>query len=387
MNLVPEILSLADELAAIRQDIHAHPEIGFQETRTADLVAQRLEQLGVEVHRGIGGTGVVGIIYGKGGGKRIGLRADMDALPMEEATGLPYASKTVGVFHGCGHDGHTTMLLGAAHYLTQSKNIDGDIVLIFQPAEEGLGGASRMIEDGLFERFPCDEIYGLHNWPGAPVGRISLTKGVAMAAADTFDIEITGRGAHGAQPHHSVDSVMVATTIAQALQTIVSRNIDPLKSAIVSVTQIHAGSAYNVIPETAFLAGTIRSFDDDVRALIASRLTSLAQNIAEGFDAEARVKIVPRFSVLRNSDIQAEAAMQIAADLVGATCAQYDPEPKSGSEDFAEMLAIVPGAYLMIGQGPGASLHNPAYNFNDDIIPIGASLLARIAETRANLLF
>jgi amidohydrolase len=384
MNLVPEILSLADQLTAIRQDIHAHPEIGFQETRTAQIVAERLEQLGIEVHRGIGGTGVVGIIRGQTAGKRIGLRADMDALPMEETTYLPYASKTAGVFHGCGHDGHTTMLLGAAHYLATSKDFAGEIVLIFQPAEEGLGGASRMIADGLFKRFPCDEIYGLHNWPGAPVGRISLTKGVAMAAADTFDIQISGRGAHGAQPHHAVDSIMVATSIAQALQTIVSRNVDPLKAAIVSVTQIHAGSAYNVIPETAFLGGTIRSFDEDVRALISRRLTALAQNIAEGFGAEARVTIEPRFSVLRNSEDQAEAAMQIARDLVGHDLAQFDAEPKSGSEDFAEMLALVPGAYLMIGQGEGPSLHNPAYDFNDAITPIGASLLARIAQARAS---
>ena len=385
MQLIPEILSLADDLATIRQDIHAHPEIGFQEMRTSRLVAERLESIGVEVHRGIGGTGVVGIIRGQGAGKRIGLRADMDALPMDEATQLPYASKNKGAFHGCGHDGHTTMLLGAAQYLSQTRNFKGEIVVIFQPAEEGLGGASRMIADGLFDRFPCDEIYGLHNWPGAPVGHISLTKGVAMAAADTFDIEITGRGAHGAQPQHAVDPVMVAATVAQALQTIVSRNIDPLKSAIVSVTQIHAGSAYNVIPETAFLGGTIRSFDEDVRALIAHRLTSLALNIAEGFGAEANVKIEPRFSVLRNSEVQSEAALQIARDLVGEELACFDAEPKSGSEDFAEMLAIVPGAYLMIGQGDGPSLHNPAYNFNDAITPIGASLLARIAETRASL--
>lgn len=385
MNLVPEILSFADEITALRRDIHAHPEIGFQEHRTADLVASYLERYGIETHRNIGGTGVVGVLRGKGNGRNIGLRADMDALPMQEATGLAYASCHSGVFHGCGHDGHTVMLLAAARYIAGSPQLEGDVIFIFQPAEEGLGGAARMIADGLFTRFPCDEIYALHNWPGAPLGRVSLTKGVAMAAADTFDIEIEGRGAHGAQPHLAIDPVMVATSIAQALQTIISRNVDPLKSAIVSVTQIHAGSAYNVIPETAFLGGTIRSFDDDVRHLIAERITALAMRIAEGFGAVAKVKITPRFSVLRNAPTQSEAAMKVAQGVVGAGLIAYDGEPKSGSEDFAEMLALVPGAYLILGQGEGPFLHNPAYDFNDAVAPIGASLLARIAQERSAL--
>jgi len=383
MNLAPAIVDFSKELTLIRRDIHAHPEIGFEENRTSQIVADHLQAWGAEVHRSIGGTGVVGVINGKGPGRRIGLRADMDALPMAEATGFSHASKTPGVFHGCGHDGHTTMLLGAARHLASTRNFAGQIVLIFQPAEEGLGGARRMIADRLFDRFPCDEIYGLHNWPGAPLGRISLTRGVAMAAADTFDIHISGRGAHGAQPHHAVDPIMVATAIAQALQTIVSRNVDAVKSAIVSITQIHAGSAYNVIPETAFLGGTIRTFEPAVRDLIAQRITSLAHSIAEGFGAEATVAIEPRFSALRNDDRLAEAAMQVAAEIVGPTLAEYDELPKTGSEDFAEMLAIVPGAYLLLGQGEGPALHNPRYDFNDAAIPIGATLLARLAEARA----
>ena len=241
-----------------------------------------------------------------------------------------------------------------------------------------------MIKDGLFERFPCEEIYGLHNWPGAPLGRLSLKRGVAMAAADTFDIHISGRGAHGAQPQNSIDPIMVATAIAQALQTIVSRNVDPVKPAIVSVTQIHAGTAYNVIPQTAFLGGTIRTFDGEVRDLIASRIATLARSIAEGFGAEAKVTIESRFSALRNDDRLAEAAMQVAASIVGEGLAEYDERPQTGSEDFAEMLTVVPGTYLLLGQGEGPALHNPRYDFNDAAIPIGATLLARLAEARAS---
>ena len=381
MNLVPEILAFADDLTRIRRDIHAHPEIGFDEHRTAALVADALGEWGVQVHRGIGGTGVVGIIRGNGAGRRIGLRADMDALPMDEASGVPHASTRAGVFHGCGHDGHTTMLLGAARYLSQTRRFGGEVVLVFQPAEEGLGGAARMLADGLFDRFPCDEIYGLHNWPNAPVGRISLKPGVALAAADQFDITITGRGAHGAQPQHAVDPVMVASALAQALQTIVSRNVDPLRTAILSVTLMRAGTAHNVIPETAHLGGTIRTFDAGIRQLVAERLEALAKGIAQGFGASATVRVDPRFSALVNSEAQAAAAMEVARSLVGSL-AQLDTDPLTGSEDFADMLAKVPGAYLLVGSGPGPALHNPAYDFNDAILPIGASLLARLAEAR-----
>lgn len=382
MNLIPEIVARTDELTALRRDLHAHPEIGFEEVRTAALVAERLESWGIETHRGIGGTGVVGVIHGTGPGRRIGLRADMDALPMDEGTGAAHASRSAGRFHGCGHDGHTVMLLAAAQYLSETRRFPGAVILIFQPAEEGLGGAARMVAEGLFDRFPCDEIYALHNWPGAALGRISLKPGVAMAAADTFDITLQGRGAHGAQPQHAVDPVMAATALAQALQTIVSRNVDPLRTAILSVTRLLAGSAYNVIPESAQLGGTIRTFDPETRALIATRLTDLAHAIAQGFGARAEVQITSRFSALCNSPAQAEAAMQIAAGLVGPDLAQLDADPKTGSEDFAEMLSHVPGAYLLLGQGDGPPLHNPAYDFNDAVIPIGASLLARIAELR-----
>lgn len=382
MNLIPEIVSFAPELTRIRQDLHANPEIGFREQRTSSLVADMLASWGIEVHRNIGETGVVGVIRGNVSGRRIGLRADMDALPMQEATGLPYASRNPDAFHGCGHDGHTTILLGAARYLAQTRRFSGEVILIFQPAEEGLGGAQRMLADGLFDRFPCDEIYALHTWPNAPVGRISLKPGAAMAAADSFDIIITGRGSHGAQPQYAIDPVMVAVSIAQALQTIISRNVDPLKTAILSVTQIHAGSAHNVIPDTARLSGTIRTFDEGIRTLIAERIQRLAESIAAGFGANAELVLDSRFSVLMNTPAQSEAAITIARDLVGPALTQIDTDPLTGSEDFADMLKHVPGAYLLLGQGTGPNLHNPKFDFNDDVAPIGASLLARIAEIR-----
>ena len=273
MPTIDRIDGYAEELTAIRRDLHAHPEIGFEEVRTSGIVAEKLKGWGIEVHRGLGGTGVIGVLKGKGnGGKRIGLRADMDALPMEENTNLKWRSTIPGRFHGCGHDGHTTMLLGTARYLAETKNFDGTVHFIFQPAEEGLGGARAMIKDGLFEKFPCDEVYGLHNAPDLNHGEIAILPGPAMAGADFFDITIQGYGAHGAMPERSKDAVVIATTLTQALQTIVSRNVDPLKSAVLSVTQIHAGSAYNVIPGDAKLCGTVRAFDDGVRALIRERM-------------------------------------------------------------------------------------------------------------------
>jgi amidohydrolase len=387
MNLIPEIKAYWPDLTRIRRNLHEHPEIGFQEWRTSALVADTLAQWGIEVHRNIGGTGVVGVIHGLTTGRMIGLRADMDALPMQEANDLPYRSRTPDAFHGCGHDGHTTMLLGAAFYLAQTRRFAGTVVLIFQPAEEGLGGALKMLEDGLFRRFPCDEIYGLHTWPNAPLGEISLKPGQAMAAADNLDLLITGRGSHGAQPQFSIDPVMVAVAIAQTLQTIVSRNVDPLKTAILSITQIHAGSAHNVIPETARLAGTLRTFDAEVRTLIVERIKTLAESVAAGFGARTEVVIDPRFSALTNSPVQAEAALAVARNVVGESLTRVATDPLTGSEDFAEMLRQVPGAYLLLGQGPGPNLHNPHFDFNDKVIPIGSSLLASIAETRTNLQF
>jgi amidohydrolase len=386
MQLIDRIVEYSDELTAIRQDIHAHPEIGFQETRTAALVAEKLRTWGVdEVVTGLGKTGVVGVIRGRGPGASVGLRADMDALPMDEQTNLPFSSRNPGVFHGCGHDGHTTMLLGAARYLAETRDFAGTVHVIFQPAEEGLGGAPAMIADGLFERFPCDEIYSMHNWPNAPAGWVGSRPGPALAGANNFDIEITGRGAHGAMPQNAIDPVMVAAVLAQALQTIVSRNVPPLQTAILSVTQIQAGSAYNVIPETAVLRGTIRSFDNDVQKFIISRLRELAEGMAKGFGATASVSVHSGCSALINSPPQTAAAFAIAAEVVGERNVSECPMV-TGTEDFADMLVKVPGAMLMLGQADGPSLHNPAYRFNDDIIPVGSSLYARLAERRLQAL-
>src|SRR5579872_4411867 len=292
MPTIDRIERFADELTAIRRDLHAHPEIGFEEIRTSGIVAEKLAQWGVEVHRGVGGTGVVGVLKGKGnGGRRIGLRADMDALPMEENTNLKWRSTVPGRFHGCGHDGHTTILLGAARYLAETRDFDGTVHFIFQPAEEGLGGARAMIKDGLFDKFPCDEIYGLHNAPDLDHGELAILPGPAMAGADFFDITISGYGAHGAMPERSKDAVVIAMTLGQALQTIVSRNVDPLQAAVLSITQIHAGSAYNVIPGEAKLCGTVRAFSDEVRELIRERMRSLCAGLAAAFEVEIKADI------------------------------------------------------------------------------------------------
>ena len=383
MQPIEQILNHAEELTAIRRDIHAHPEIGFQETRTAAPVADCLRRWGVDrVETGIGRTGVVGVIEGRGDGPAIGLRADMDALPMQEETGLAYSSVNPGVFHGCGHDGHTAMLLGAAQYLAATRDFSGRVHVIFQPAEEGLGGAPAMMADGLFERFPCQEIYGIHNWPNARTGWIGTTPGVAMAASSSFDVAITGRGAHGAMPQQAIDPVMVAVTLAQAFQTIVSRNVGPQQTAILSITELHAGSAYNVIPDGAVLRGTIRTFDPAVEALIARRMKEIAEGVAAAFGATATVAINPGYPTLINSADHVAAACRVAAEIVGPQNVDAAIAPLTGSEDFAFMLARVPGAYLMVGQSGGGNLHNPGYKFDDSIIPIGASLLARIAEAR-----
>lgn len=384
MTVLDHISGFADELAALRHDFHAHPELGFEEERTSGIVAEKLASWGIEVHRGLGKTGVVGVLRGRGGNyRRIGLRADMDALPIDENTDLPFKSRNPGRMHACGHDGHTTMLLGAARYLAETRGFDGTAVFIFQPAEEGLGGARAMLADGLFQRFPCDEIYGLHNSPDGPRGRVSVTAGPAMAAADFFDIRITGKGAHGAFPQQSNDAAIIAMTLGQALQTIVSRNSDPLKALVVSMTQIHAGSAYNVIPERAHLAGTVRTFDHGMRELARKRIRELADGIAAAFGATIEVEVRDIFSVLENSAEQTAAAEETAIELFGRTNVLSGAEPKMASEDFADMLQAVPGAYLWLGQEPGPAVHNPAYRFDDAILPLGASLLARLVEKRA----
>ncbi|MCD0416194.1 M20 family metallopeptidase [Rubrivivax sp. JA1024] len=386
MPTIDRIEAFADEMTAIRRDLHAHPEIGFEEVRTSNIVAEKLDQWGIEVHRGLGGTGVVGVLKGKGnGGRRIGLRADMDALPMEEHTNLAWRSTIPGRFHGCGHDGHTTMLLGTARYLAETRNFDGTVHFIFQPAEEGLGGARAMLKDGLFQKFPCDELYGLHNAPDLAHGEIAVLPGPAMAGADFFDITISGYGAHGAMPERSKDPVVIAMTLGQALQTIVSRNVDPLHSAVLSITQIHSGSAYNVIPGEARLAGTVRCFSDDIRKLVRTRMRALAAGIAAAFDVEIHVDIRDIFSVLVNQQEQSDVVVEVARGVVGDAGVKLREQPKMGSEDFADMLQAIPGAYFWVGHDGDVPVHNPGYVLDDKILPIGASMFARIVETRLPL--
>jgi amidohydrolase len=381
MSAFNAISRFHDELTELRRDIHAHPELGLEEHRTAELVAQRLEQWGVEVHRGIGGTGVVGVLRNGNGHGRIGLRADMDALPIIEATNLPYASRTSGVMHACGHDGHTTMLLGAARYLAETRNFSGTVHFIFQPGEEGIGGALAMLKDGLFQRFPCDAIYGLHNRPGMPVGRYAITPGPAMAGGAFFDISVTGRGAHGARPEESIDPVLAACHIGAALQSIVARNVPPRETAVVSVTRIQGGEAYNVIPQSATLSGTARTMRRETMNLIEQAMQRLASNIAAGFGAAAAVDFRLIFAPLVNDAEHTRTIADAAAELVGEANVDRDKPPAVASEDFSFMLEQVPGAYINIGNGEqSAAVHNPAYNFNDAAIPYGAALFARLIE-------
>ncbi|UGY04075.1 M20 aminoacylase family protein [Bradyrhizobium quebecense] len=383
MPTIERIDSFADELTAIRRDLHAHPEIGFEEVRTSGIVADKLTSWGIEVHRGLGGTGVVGVLKGKGNSsKKIGLRADMDALPMEENTNLKWRSTIPGRFHGCGHDGHTTMLLGSARYLAETRNFDGTVHFIFQPAEEGLGGARAMIKDGLFKQFPCDEVYGLHNAPDLNHGEIAILPGPAMAAADFFDIRIQGYGAHGAMPERSKDAVVIAMTLGQALQSIVSRNVDPLQAAVLSITQIHSGSAYNVIPGEAWMCGTVRCFSDEIRELIRKRMREIAAGFAAAYDAEISVEIRDGFSVLVNQEEQSRVVEEVARTVVDPAKVITRSTPKMGSEDFADMMQAIPGAYFWVGHDGSVPVHNPGYVLDDKILPIGASMFARIIEKR-----
>jgi hippurate hydrolase len=383
MPNIDRIDAFADELAAIRRDLHAHPEIGFEEVRTSGIVAEKLAQWGIEVHRGLGGTGVVGVLKGKGNGsRRVGLRADMDALPMDENTNLKWRSTIPGRFHGCGHDGHTTILLGTARYLAETRNFDGTVHFIFQPAEEGLGGARAMIKDGLFEKFPCDEIYGLHNAPDLNHGELAILPGPAMAGADFFDITINGYGAHGAMPERSKDPIVIAMALVQALQSIVSRNVIPTEAAVVSITQIHAGSAYNVIPGDAKLAGTMRAFSDEVRALMRERMRAICAGLAAAFQVEIDVDIRDIFRVLVNQEEHSKVVAEAAQAVVGPANVKTRAQPKMGSEDFADMLQAVPGAYFWLGHDGSVPVHNPAFTLDDKILPVGASIFARIIETR-----
>jgi len=370
------------ELTAIRRDIHAHPELGLEEYRTADIVAQKLEEWGIEVHRGVGGTGVVGVLRSGNGQASVGLRADMDALPILEATDLPYASQNQGRMHACGHDGHTTMLLGAAKYLAETRNFNGTVNFIFQPAEEGIGGALAMLKDGLFQRFPCNFVYGMHNRPGLPVGRFITGTGARAAGGAFFDISITGKGAHGAHPQQSIDPVVVACHIGTALQSIVSRNVAAQDTAVLSITRIQAGDAYNVIPQTAHLAGTVRTLKRETMALMEDNMRRLATSIATGFGAEAEMDFRLIFAPMVNNSDEAIVVGDAAADLVGEDNVQRNGSPGMGSEDFSFMMEQVPGAHINLGNGDSAALHNHLYDFNDEAIPYGVSLYARIVERK-----
>lgn len=383
MPVIERIAAYAPELTAIRRDLHQYPEVGFEEVRTSGIVAELLGTWGIEVHRGIGKTGVVGVLKGGlGQGRSIGLRADMDALPMEERTNLPYASKNPGRFHGCGHDGHTTMLLGAARYLAETRNFAGTAVFIFQPGEEGCGGARAMIADGLFQRFPCDEIYGLHNSPLNEPYQVGIKPGPAMAGADFFDFRIRGRGSHGAMPEVSRDPIIVATALVQALQSIVSRNVSPFKQAVLSVTQIHSGSAYNIVPEEAVVSGTVRFLDRKVNELIRLRMKTIADGLADSFEVEIDCDIRNVFDVLVNTESLVDAYADAAREVVGDDQVYLRTEPVMGSEDFADMLHVTPGVYCTIGHKGSVPVHNPGFVFDDGILPVGASLLARIVEKR-----
>jgi amidohydrolase len=383
MPVLAPIENYAEELTAIRHDLHAHPEIGFEEVRTSGIVAEKLQGWGIEIHRQIGKTGVVGILRGaRGEGRRIGLRADMDALPMDETTNLPYRSTIPGRFHGCGHDGHTTMLLGAARYLAENRDFAGTAVFIFQPAEEGLGGARAMLADKLFDRFPCDEIYALHNSPYMEAGTVRVFPGAGMAAADLFDIKIKGRGSHGAMPQVSRDPIVAASALVQALQSIVSRNADPLKAAVLSVTKFNAGTAYNVIPEEAALAGTVRTFSPELAEMIRERMRAVTAGIAAAFEVEIDLDIRNVFSVLENHEKETAAMADAARDIVGDDNVLTDPKPMMGSEDFADMLHAVPGCYCWVGHSGDVPLHNPGFILDDAILPVGASILARVVEKR-----
>ena len=384
MPIVNRIADQHREITEWRRDFHAHPELLYDVHRTASSVADKLKAFGCdEVVTGIGRTGVVGVIRGQKGksDKTIGLRADMDALPIEEATDLPYKSTVPGKMHACGHDGHTAMLLGAARYLAETRNFAGTAVIIFQPAEEGGAGGKAMVQDGLMERFGINEIYGMHNYPGMPVGEFGLRPGAIMAAADYVQIDIEGKGAHAARPHLGIDTVLVGAQIINALQSIVSRNVDPLEAAVVSICMFHAGSTDNVIPQTAQLRGTARSLIPSVQELLEKRVPEIAETTAKLYGAKATVKYRRGYPVLKNHAVQADFAASVAAQIAGADKVDTSLAPVMGAEDFSFMLNSRPGAFIFVGNGDSASLHHPAYNFNDEVIPIGTSYWAKLVET------
>lgn len=395
MKLIDPILAFHAELQQIRRDIHAHPELCFEEHRTAAVVAQKLQEWGIPVIRGLGGTGIVGKITNGNSKRAIGLRADMDALPMAETNTFAHRSKYEGKMHACGHDGHTAMLLGAAYYLSQHKHFDGTVYLIFQPAEEGGGGAKRMIDEGLFEQCPMDAVFGMHNWPGAAVGTFGVTAGPMMASSNEFEVTVKGKGAHAAQPHKSIDPIMVAVQIAQSWQTIVSRNISPLEAVVLSITQIHSGSATNVIPDEATLIGTVRGFNTANIDLVEQRMQAVAEHTAAAFDASVEFVFKRNYPPLINHAKETAFAADVMRSIVGEDQVDAQVEPTMGAEDFSFMLQEKPGCYVFIGNGEGAhrdighglgpcNLHNPSYDFNDELLPIGATYWVRLAESYLN---
>ncbi len=374
------IAAFIHEFQALRRDLHQHPELSFQEHRTSAIVAEHLASWGYEVTTGIAGTGLVGTLRKGQGTKTLGIRADMDALPITEATGLPYASRNAGVMHACGHDGHTTVLLAAARFLAESGRFDGTLNLIFQPAEENGGGAHRMIAEGLFERFPCDAVFGLHNWPCVGEGHFGCVTGPAMASVDQITITVRGKGGHGAAPHETVDPVVASAHIITALQTVVSRNVDPLDMGVVTVGSIHGGNAPNVVPESVELKLTARAFKPEVRAVLQERIPAIARAQAESFGATADVLYRPGYPAVLNHEAETELARSVAIDTFGAARVDAGFRPRTASEDFAFMLLKRPGSYVFVGNGDGASLHSPYYDFNDAILAPSATYWVRLAE-------
>jgi amidohydrolase len=384
MPIVNRIADLAGDVAEWRHDLHAHPELLYDVTRTAGTVAERLREFGCdEVVTGLGRTGVVGVIHGRKGDSKkvIGLRADMDALPIEEATDLPYKSTVPGKMHACGHDGHTAMLLGAARYLAETRNFAGTAVVIFQPAEEGGAGGKAMVDDGLMEKFNIGEVYGMHNFPGLPIGQFAIRHGAIMAAADYIQIDIEGKGAHAARPHLGIDTVLVGAQIINNLQSIVSRNVDPLDAAVVSICMFHAGNTDNVIPQTAQLRGTARSLTPKVQDLLQKRVPEIVEGTARLYGATAKVKYRRGYPVLKNHAAQTDFAARVAGEIAGSDKIDTDMAPVMGAEDFSFMLNARPGAFIFVGNGDSAGLHHPAYNFNDEAIPFGTSYWVKLVET------
>lgn len=384
MPIKNRIADLHDDMTGWRQHLHAHPELAFQEHETSAFIASQLESFGIEVRKGFAGTGLVGVLKGNGDSERmIGLRADFDALPLTEKTGLPHASKHDGRMHACGHDGHTTMLLGAAKYLAETRNFAGSVAFIFQPAEENGGGAKVMMDDGLFREFPVESVWGMHNSPLVAAGKIAYRTGQSMAAVDDFTIDIGGRGGHAARPQQSVDPIMIGVQLYSAIQTIVSRQVDPIASAVISVTQFHGGSAYNIIPDDARLCGTVRTFDPEVRALVEKRMRAACVAVSAQYEVPVSLSYDRGYPALVNSEAETRRAAEIAERVAGLENVVAEVPPVMGGEDFSYMLLEKPGSYIWIGQkdeAHQASLHNPHYDFNDAILPLGASYFAELVE-------